>query len=145
MRSLLLSWQAWALLSATFAALTAVFAKVGVDGVDSDFATLIRGVVILLVLSAIVLVLGKAQPLGSISGRSYVFLILLGLATGASWLCYFRALKLGDAARVAPLDKLSVVLVALFGATFLGEHLSLPNWAGVALIAVGTVLVAYKG
>lgn len=133
------------MLSATFAALTAVFTKVGVEGVDSDFATLIRTVVILLVLTAIVSVLGKAQPLGSISGRSYVFLILSGLATGASWLCYFRALKLGDAARVAPLDKLSVVLVALFGATFLGEHLSLSYWAGVVLIAAGALLVAYRG
>ena len=145
MKAVLLSWQFWALLSAAFAALTAICAKVGVENVDSDFATLIRTVVILLVLTGIVLVLGKAQPLGSISGRSYAFLVLSGLATGASWLCYFRALKLGDAARVAPVDKLSVVLVALFGATFLGEHLSLSNWARVVLIAAGALLVAFRG
>jgi bacterial/archaeal transporter family protein len=79
-----------------------------------------------------------------VSGRTYLFLVLSGLATGASWLCYFRALKLGDAARVAPLDKLSVVLVALFGVLFLGEKLAMPNWIGIALIATGAVLVAYK-
>ena len=115
MKAILLSWQFCALLSAAFAALTAIFAKVGVENVDSDFATLIRTVVIVLVLTGIVLVLGKTQPLGSISGWSYVFLVLSGRATGASWFCYFRALKLGDAARVAPLDKLSVVPVAIFG------------------------------
>ena len=145
MNGLVLSWQFWALLSAVFAALTAIFAKVGVESVDSDVATLIRTVVILIVLTALVVVMGKAQPLGAVSGRSYVFLILSGLATGASWLCYFRALKLGDAARVAPLDKLSVVLVAVFGAVVLGEQLSWPNWAGVALIGAGAVLVAYRG
>lgn len=145
MKSILLSWQFWALLSAGFAALTAIFAKVGVENVDSDFATLIRTGVILLVLTGIVLMLGKAQPLGSISGRSWTFLILSGLATGGSWLCYFRALKLGSASQVAPIDKLSVVLVAVFGVIFLGEQLSASNWLGIALIAVGAVLVAYKG
>lgn len=145
MKSVLLSWQFWALLSAGFAALTAIFAKVGVENVDSDFATLIRTGVILLVLTGIVLMLGKAQPLGSISGRSWTFLILSGLATGGSWLCYFRALKLGSASQVAPIDKLSVVLVAVFGVIFLGEQLSASNWLGIALIAVGAVLVAYKG
>jgi transporter family protein len=145
MKAALLSWQFWALLSAAFAALTAIFAKVGVENVDSDFATFVRTVVIMLALGTILAGTGKWQPLGSVSGRSYLFLVLSGLATGGSWICYFRALKLGDAARVAPIDKLSVVLVALFGVVFLGEQLSIPNWLGVTLIAAGAVLVAYKG
>jgi transporter family protein len=144
MRSALVSWQLWALLSAAFAALTAIFAKVGVENVNSDLATLIRTIVILMALSAILLSTGQWQPLGSISGRSYLFLVLSGLATGGSWICYFRALKLGDAARVAPIDKLSVILVALFGVAFLGERLSPTNWAGVCLIAAGAILVAFK-
>ena len=145
MKTALLSWQFWALASAAFAALTAIFAKVGVENVNSDFATFIRTIVILLVLGAILTATGQFQSFSSISSRSYWFLILSGMATGGSWICYFRALKLGDAARVAPIDKLSVVLAAVFGVIFLGEHLSLPNWAGVALIAAGAVLVAYKG
>lgn len=144
MNSALSSWQFWALSSAAFAALTAIFAKVGIENINSDFATLIRTVVILLVLAGIVTVTGQAQALGSISARTYAFLVLSGLATGASWLCYFRALKLGQAAQVAPVDKLSVVLVAVFGAAFLGERLSAANWLGVVLIAVGAVLVAYR-
>jgi transporter family protein len=144
-RPLLLSWQLWALLSAAFAALTAIFAKVGIEGVGSDFATFVRTIVILLALGAILLGTGGWQAPGSVSGRSYLFLVLSGLATGGSWVCYFRALKLGDAARVAPVDKLSVVLVALFGVAFFGERLSVPNWLGVALIAAGAVLIAYKG
>jgi bacterial/archaeal transporter family protein len=144
MKTALLSWQFWALLSAAFAALTAIFAKVGVENVNSDFATLIRTVVILLALGAIVASTGQWQPLASVSARSYLFLVLSGLATGASWVCYFRALKLGDAARVAPIDKLSVVLVAVFGVIFLGERLSGSNWLGVGLIAAGAVLVAYR-
>src|SRR5262245_2044710 len=103
-----LSWQFWAILSAVFAALTAVFAKVGVDSVNPDFATFIRTIVILLCLGAILAATGQFQPPGSISSRSYTFLVLSGLATGASWVCYFRALKLGNAAQVAPIDKLSV-------------------------------------
>ena len=145
MKLTLASWQLWALLSAAFAALTAIFAKIGVENVNSDLATLIRTVVIVLVLGAILVATGQWEPLGSISARTYLFLVLSGLATGGSWVCYFRALKLGDAARVAPIDKLSVVLVAVFGATFLGERLSAPNWAGVLFIAAGAVLVAYKG
>ena len=144
MRSLLQSWQAWALLSAGFAALTAIFAKVGIANVNSDFATFIRTIVILAALAAILSATGQWQAPGEISTRSYLFLVLSGLATGASWICYFRALKLGDAARVAPIDKLSVVLVALFGAAFLGEKLTLPNWLGVLLIASGAVLVAQR-
>lgn len=145
MNSIFMSWQIWALLSAVFAALTAVLAKVGIQQINSDFATFIRTVVIVFVLGGILLGTRQWQPLSSVSNRTYLFLVLSGLATGASWLCYFRALKLGDAARVAPLDKLSVVLVAVFGVLFLGERLSGTNWAGVALIAAGAVLVAYKG
>ena len=138
-------WVIWALLSAAFAALTAIFAKVGVANVNSDFATLIRTVIIVAVLAAILTATGEFQPLGSIGSRTYLFLALSGLATGASWVCYFRALKLGDAARVAPIDKLSTVLVAIFGVAFLGERLSAPNWLGVILIGCGALLVAYKG
>lgn len=145
MKQLVTSWQLWALLSAFFAALTAIFAKIGIENVGSDFATFIRTIVILLALAAILSATGGWQSLGSVSGRSAVFLVLSGLATGASWVCYFRALKLGDAARVAPIDKMSVVLVALFGVLFLSERLALPNWLGVALIAAGAVLVAYRG
>jgi transporter family protein len=144
MNSALTSWQFWAVLSATFAALTAIFAKVGIENINSDFATLIRTVVILLVLAGIVGATGQFQNPSEISGKTYAFLVLSGLATGASWLCYFRALKLGNAAQVAPIDKLSVVLVAVFGVVFLGERLSGANWLGVALIAAGAVLVAYR-
>lgn len=138
------SWQFWAVLSATFAALTAIFAKVGVESVNADFATFVRTIVILLVLAAILSATGEWQNPATISGRTYLFLALSGLATGASWICYFRALQLGDAARVAPIDKLSVVLVAVFGATFLSEKLSVANWLGVALIAGGAILVATR-
>lgn len=139
------SWQFWALLSAAFAALTAIFAKVGIENVNSDFATFIRTIVIMGVLGVILVSTGQWQPLASVSQRTYLFLILSGLATGGSWICYFRALKIGDAARVAPIDKLSIVLVAVFGVLFLGERLSGVNWGGVALIAAGALLVAYKG
>ena len=138
------SWQLWAVLSAVFAALTAIFAKVGIENVNSDFATFIRTIVILVTLAFILLATGQFQSPGSISGRTYLFLVLSGLATGGSWICYFRALKIGQAAQVAPIDKLSVVLVAIFGVVFLGERLTAPNWIGVALIAAGAVLVAYR-
>jgi transporter family protein len=138
------SWQFWAVLSAVFAALTAIFAKVGVSGVNADYATLVRTVVILLLVAGIVAVTGQWQPPATVGGRTWLFLVLSGLATGASWLCYVRALKLGDAARVGPLDKLSVVLVAVFAAAFLGERLTLANWLGVLLIAGGAVLLAYR-
>jgi transporter family protein len=137
------SWQLWALLSAVFAALTAIFAKVGVENVSADLATFIRTVVILATLALILAATGQFQAPGSISGRTYVFLVLSGLATGASWVCYFRALKLGNASQVAPIDKLSVVLVAIFGAVFLGENLSAANWLGVVLIAAGALLIAF--
>ncbi|MGN7754423.1 EamA family transporter [Sinorhizobium sp. 22678] len=136
------AWQFWALLSAVFAALTAIFAKIGVADVTSDFATLIRTAVILVVVVSIVAVTGQWQRPTEISGRTWLFLGLSGLATGASWLAYFRALKLGDAARVAPVDKLSIIFVALFGVLFLGEKLNLINWLGVGLIAAGALLLA---
>jgi transporter family protein len=144
MKSLVSAWQFWALLSAGFAALTAIFAKVGVEGINSDFATLIRTVVILGIVAAILAATNGWQPLSSVSGKTYLFLILSGIATGASWLCYFRALKIGQAAQVAPIDKLSVVLVALFGVVFLGERMSGLSWLGIALIAGGAVLVAVE-
>jgi transporter family protein len=144
MNGTLATWQFWAALSAVFAAMTAVFAKIGVDNVNADFATFIRTIVILLCLAAILAATGQFQSPGSISGRSYAFLTLSGFATGASWVCYFRALKLGPASLVAPIDKLSVVLVAVFGVLFLGERLTGVNWLGVAFIAAGAILVAYK-
>jgi transporter family protein len=142
--SALSSWQLWAVLSAVFAALTAIFAKIGIENINSDFATFIRTIVILVTLAFILLATGQFQSLDGISTRTYTFLVLSGLATGASWICYFRALKIGQAGQVAPVDKMSVVLVAIFGVIFLGEKLTLPNWIGVALIAAGAVLVAYR-
>ncbi len=136
------SWQLWAILSAVFAALTAIFAKVGVENVNSDLATFIRTVVVVCVLALIVYATRQFQNPMDISGRTYLFLVLSGLGTGASWLCYFRALKLGNAAQVAPIDKLSVVLVAVFGVVFLGERLSVLSWAGIAMVAAGAILVA---
>ena len=133
-------WQVWALLSAIFAALTAILAKVGVEDVDPDVATFVRTLVIVVVLGTLLFMSG--QKVGIISPRSYLFLTLSGLATGASWLCYFRALKLGDAAQVAPLDKLSVVLVAIFAVIFLGERLTIRDTVGIALITGGAFLVA---
>jgi len=144
MRWLFQSWAFWAALSAAFAALTAIFAKVGVEGVNSDYATFLRTLVILAVLALMLTLLGEWRPPGEISARTYMFLTLSGLATGGSWLSYFRALQLGPAARVAPIDKLSVVLVAIFGVAFLGERLSGLNWLGVALIAAGAILVAFR-
>ena len=142
MTTALSSWQFWALASAVFAALTAIFAKVGVENINSDLATFIRTVVILVTLAMILFATGEFQNPSAIAGRTWLFLVLSGLATGASWLCYFRALKIGQAAQVAPIDKLSVVLVAIFGAVFLGERLSGTSWTGVALIALGAILVA---
>jgi transporter family protein len=136
------SWQVWALASAAFAALTAIFGKMGVEGVNADYATLIRTVVIFAVTLLIVLATGEWQPPSSISRHTYLFLLLSGLATGGSWLCYYRALKLGPASLVAPIDKLSVVLVAVFAILFLGERLTLLHGLGIALIAGGAILVA---
>lgn len=142
MNAMTSNWLFWAVLSAIFAALTAIFAKIGVSDINSNFATFIRTLVVIAALCGILSLLGDWQSPSSIPMRTYVFLILSGLGTGASWLCYFHALKLGDAARVAPIDKLSVVMVAIFGVAFLGEKLSAMNWLGVGLIAVGAVLVA---
>jgi len=139
-----MTWQIWAILSAVFAAMTAILAKVGVQNVNSDFATFVRTIVVLVALGAILAATGQYQRLGSVSARTYMFLTLSGLATGASWVCYFRALKLANASLVAPIDKLSVVLVAILGVAFLGEKLLTRNWVGIILIAIGAVLVGLK-
>jgi len=138
------SWFYWALLSAVFAALTAIFAKLGVQTIDSDLATLIRTFVIVLVLGTFVVARGKWTSPRLLSAPTLGWLLLSGLATGASWLCYFRALKLGPASKVAPIDKLSVVLVALFAVLFLGERPAARDWLGIALIAGGAVVLALK-
>ncbi len=144
LNTLLNSWQFWALLSATFAALTAIFAKVGIENVNSDFATFIRTIVILIAAGGIVFATGHWQAPSTVSVKTWSFLVLSGLATGLSWICYFRALKMGDASQVAPIDKLSVVLVAVFAVVFLGEKLAPHNWLGVALIGGGAILVAIQ-
>ncbi len=137
-------WFFWALLSAVFAALTAIFAKIGIQDVDSDLATLIRTVIIIVVLSVFVVYTGKwSNPL-ELSPKTWLFLGLSGLATGASWVCYFRALKIGDASKVAPVDKFSLVLVAVFAFTFLGERPSIREWSGIAMVAGGVLLLAFK-
>jgi len=131
-------------MSAVFAALTAISAKIGIQGVDSDLATLVRTAIILVVLSGFIIYAHKwSNPL-QLSGKTWTFLVLSGLATGASWVCYFRALKIGDASKVAPVDKLSVVLVAVFAAAFLGERPSLRDWTGIAFVGAGIVLLALK-
>ena len=140
----LATWLPWALLSAVFAALTAIFAKVGLDGIDSDYATLLRTVVIVLTLGALIYATGKWQSPWDLPSKSVAFLVLSALATGASWLCYFRALKLGPASRVAPVDKLSVVLVAVFAVAFLGERPVEREWAGIALVAAGVLLLSLR-
>ena len=138
------SWFYWAILSAVFAALTAIFAKIGIQGVDSDLATLIRTLIIILVLSVFVAYTGKWANPFELSAKTWLFLGLSGLATGASWVCYFRALKIGDASKVAPVDKLSLVLVAVFAFAFLGERPSLREWSGLAMVAGGVLLLAFK-
>ncbi|MGD9478096.1 EamA family transporter [Shinella sp. G-2] len=142
MKALLASWQVWAIGSAVFAALTAIFAKVGIVGVNSDFATFVRTVVILAAIGLMLTLAGTWQAPGTVSARSWLFLVLSGLATGASWLCYFRALKIGKAAQVAPVDKLSVVLVAVFAVLVLGEQLSPVHWLAVFMIGAGALMLA---
>jgi bacterial/archaeal transporter family protein len=137
-------WFQWALMSAVFASLTAIFAKIGLEGVDSDFATMIRTFIILFAIIWFVLYTGKWLDPLSLRPKTWLFLTLSGLATGASWVCYFRALKIGDAAKVAPVDKLSVVLVAIFAVTFLGERPAPKDWMGIFLVACGVVLLGLK-
>jgi bacterial/archaeal transporter family protein len=137
-------WFYWALMSAAFASLTAIFAKIGLEGVDSDFATLIRTVVILLAIAWFVNYTGKWRDPSSLSFKTWSFLTLSGLATGASWVCYFRALQVGEAAKVAPVDKLSVVLVAIFAVIFLGERPLAKDWLGILLVAAGVVVLGLK-
>ncbi|MBE7540048.1 MAG: EamA family transporter [Opitutaceae bacterium] len=137
-------WFLWALLSAVFAGLTAIFAKAGVQGVDPDFATLIRTLIILVALSAFVISTGRWSNPFDLPSRTWIFLSLSGLATGVSWVCYFRALKVGDASKVAPVDKFSLVLVAVFAFAFLGERPSMREWSGIALVATGVIMLALK-
>jgi bacterial/archaeal transporter family protein len=137
-------WFHWALLSAVFAALTAIFAKIGLEGVESDLATLIRTFVILIALTGFVFFTGKWSNPFDLQTKTWSFLVLSGLATGASWVCYFRALKIGEASKVAPVDKLSLVLVALFATLFLGERPSLREWLGILLVGVGVVILGFK-
>jgi transporter family protein len=137
-----MSWLTWALLSAGFAGLTAILAKVGVKDVDSNLATAARTVVILAFALTIASITNR-QPLREVTPRAWLFLALSGLATGASWLCYFRALQLGEASKVAPVDKLSVVVAMALAAVFLGEQLTLVHWLGGGLIVAGAILLAY--
>ncbi len=138
------SWFTWALLSAVFAALTAIFAKIGIQGIDSDYATLIRTAVVIAVLAAFVALAGKWSDPRALSSKTWLFLTLSGLATGASWVCYFRALQVGDASKVAPVDKLSLVLVAVFAFAFLGERPSMREWFGIAMVTAGVLVLAIK-
>jgi transporter family protein len=137
------NWFYWALLSAVFAALTAIFAKIGIKGVDSDLATLIRTVIITLALSCFVWFAGKWSNPFLLSSKTWLFLGLSGLATGISWVCYFRALQLGEASKVAPVDKFSLVLVAIFAFMFLGERPALQEWIGILLVAGGVLILAF--
>jgi bacterial/archaeal transporter family protein len=138
------NWLVWALLSAVFAAATAILAKIGLEGIDSDYATLVRTTVILVVLGVLVCATGKWQNPASVPRRALLFLTLSGLATGASWVCYFRALKVGEASKVAPVDKLSVVLVALFAVIFLGERPALRDWVGITFVGAGVLLLSLR-
>ena len=137
-------WFQWALLSAFFAALTAIFAKIGLNEVNPDLATLIRTAVIFVVLCLFVHATGKwANPM-TLSGKTWTFLVLSALATGASWVCYFRALKLGEASKVAAVDKLSVVLVAILAFAVLGDRPSSREWLGIVFVAIGVLLLGLK-
>lgn len=137
-----MSWLTWALLSAVFAAATAILAKMGIAGVDANFATAVRTTVVVVFAWLITLLARQPGTFRVHSNSTWLFLALSGLATGLSWLCYFRALQLGQASRVAPIDKLSVVLVILFGALFLGEKLTLGKTIGGVLIFAGVIAVA---
>jgi transporter family protein len=134
-------WWIYALLSAFFAALTAIFAKIGIKGVDTDLATAIRTVVILLIAWAIVIFRGGTQSIGSLTKINWTFLVLSGCATGLSWICYFKALQLGEVSQVAPVDKLSVAIAIVLAVVFLGEPLTLKTAAGAALIIGGSLVL----
>jgi transporter family protein len=127
-----------------FAALTAIFAKIGIQGVDSDLATLVRTAIIIILLSAFVWFTGKWSNPFTLPAKTWLFLGLSGLATGASWVCYFRALQVGEASKVAPVDKFSLVLVAVFAFAFLGERPTTREWAAIIMVAVGMLLLALK-
>lgn len=135
-------WLPWALASACFAALTAIFAKIGLEGINSDFATFIRTLVIVAALMLFLSYSGQWQSVARFTARNWTFLILSGLATGASWLAYFKALQMGAASQVAPVDKLSLVLVTLLAVLFLGERPSAQEWGGIGLITAGVLLLA---
>ena len=137
-------WLYWAIASAFFAALTAIFAKVGLNGIDSDFATFIRTLVIIAALALFLTYTHKWQQIGSLNGKNWLFLILSGLATGLSWLAYFKALQMGNASQVAPIDKFSLVLVTIFAVIFLGERPSGQDWVGIGLVAAGVLTLAFK-
>ncbi len=139
-----MNWLAWAILSAVFAGLTAVLAKIGVAGIDSNLATAIRTTVVLVFAWTVAALCGSVGAIGTIPRHTWVMLALSGIATGLSWLCYFRALQLGQASQVAPIDKLSVVFVLAFAALFLGEPLTVRTVAGAALIAAGSIVIALK-
>ena len=138
-----LGWLGFAILSAVFAALTNIFGKIGVEGIPSNMATLVRVVVILLITSGIVYWFGEWRSPHEMPSRTIVFLILSGCATGLSWLCGYRALQLGQASLVSPVDKLSVLLVMLMGVVLLGEKLSARQWLGGLAILIGVMLVAW--
>jgi len=138
------SWLVWALLSALFAGLTAVLAKIGVTGVDSNLATAIRTSVVLVFAWMMAFLTSRPMLLEKLSGKTWLFLAFSGLATGLSWLCYFRALQLGEASRVAPVDKLSVVMVIVLSIAFLGERLSFREGCGAGCIVLGALLLAWK-
>ena len=134
-------WMAAALMSAVFASLTAILGKIGIQGVESNLGTAIRTCVVLVMAWMIVFFKGKQRELKRIRGRSWLFLILSGFATGGSWLCYYRALQLGPASIVVPIDKLSIVVTILFSRLFLGEKLTVKSAAGLALMIAGTLLL----
>lgn len=137
-------WFYWAILSAVFAAMTAIFAKIGLEGINSDFATLIRTFVIILVLAGFVYYTGKWSNPFALNPKSWLFLTLSGLATGASWVCYFRALQSGEASKVAPVDKFSLVLVAIFAVIFLNERPGIRDWLGILLVTAGVVILSFR-
>ncbi|QYM78674.1 EamA family transporter [Horticoccus luteus] len=139
-----MNWLFWALLSAVFAGATAVLAKVGVDGVNSNLATAVRTTVVLVFAWSVALATGPVNAVWTLPRKTWVFLALSGIATGLSWLCYFRALQLGEASKVAPVDKLSVVFVIAFAALFLGEALTVKTAVGGALIVAGAVVLAWN-